>query len=138
MELVVASGVIGVMFAALLSGLTSSVTNVQFGREQMRATQIMVEKLDTIRLYAWDELNTTYVPATFTESFSPGSNYKQGLGRGAAYQGTVSITNAPVTEPYGPALKQVTVSLAWQSGKRKVQSQMTTLVAQYGLQNYIR
>jgi hypothetical protein len=137
-EILVASGLIGMMFAALLSGLTSSVANVQFGREQMRATQIMVEKLDTVRLYAWDELNTTFIPEKFTEVFYPATGNTNATGSGIVYSGQVTIEKAVLAETYAPELKQVTVSLEWESNHRKVRRQMTTFVAQYGLQNYIR
>ena len=158
MEVAVASVVIGVMFAALLSGLTSSVTNVQFGREQIRATQIMVEKLDTIRLYRWEKINSAYIPSTFTETYYPtssGSNDPrltspslslvsggtvQSAPAGAAnltYAGTIQISDPGLTEPYAANIKQVTVSLRWQSHGRTVQRDMTTLISKYGLQLYV-
>jgi hypothetical protein len=140
MEVTVASGVVGVMFAALLSGLTSSVTNVQFGREQNRATQIMVEKLDTIRMYRWDKMNNTYIPSSFVERFTP-SDTQQGENQetfvGPVYHGTVAIEDAGLTESYNQNLKQVTVTVHWLSGKRTVQRQMTTFVSRYGLQKYV-
>jgi type II secretory pathway pseudopilin PulG len=142
-EVAVAAGLIGLMFVALLSGLTSSVANIQFGREQMRATQIMVEKMDIIRLYSWENLNPTYIPTSFTTTFHPDSGTSGGKngggeGVGTTYFGSIAITNTAVVEPYAPDLKQVTVSLEWKSGNRTVTRQMSTYVARYGLQNFIK
>lgn len=145
MEVVVASAVVGIMFAALLTGLTSSVTNVQFGREQLRATQIMVEKLDTIRMYRWDRINNTYIPATFIETYYPtgtqGTDPKRTTipadTANLAYAGTIQISDPALTENYASNVKRITVSLQWQSGGRTVQRQMTTFVSKYGLQLYV-
>jgi Tfp pilus assembly protein PilV len=145
MEIAVASAVIGIMFAALLTGLTSSVTNVQFGREQLRATQIMVEKLDTVRMYRWDRINSTYIPATFTETYDPtitqGTGPKQTTNSSGTanltYAGTIQISDPALSESYASNVKQVTVALQWQSSGRPVQREMTTFVSKYGLQLYV-
>ena len=53
------------------------------------------------------------------------------------YAGTIAISDLSLSETYVGNLKQVTVSLQWQSGGRTVRREMTTLVAKYGLQLYI-
>lgn len=158
MESVVAAAVVGVVFAALLSGLAMSVTHVQFGREEIRATQIMVEKLDTIRMYRWDRINAAYIPATFTETYNPSSTQStypngtgtspsmayaevvQGPSSGTAnltYAGAIQVMDPGLAENYAGNVKQIVISLQWQSGGRTVRRQMTTFVTKYGLQLYV-
>jgi hypothetical protein len=140
LEAAIAAAVVAVMFGALLSGLTSSVRHVEFGREQNRATQIMVEKLDTIRMYKWDKIISGYVPTNFTDSFFPvgslgGTNVT--VAPGVTYAGAIAIRDSGLAESYEDDIKRVTVTLNWNSGGRPVQRQMTTYVSKYGLQKYI-
>lgn len=124
-----------VMFVTLYLGIAQGFSVIQLARENLRATQIMQEKTETIWLYTWDQINTPgFIPPTFTASFYPaGSQGSQGI----SYQGTVRITNAPVTESYADSLRMVTVALSWQSGTVTRQRQMNVLVSKYGLHNYI-
>src|ERR1041385_102293 len=71
-EATVVIGVFGVIFCAFCTGLTSSFTLVGSARETVRATQIMSEKLDTLRLYDWEDItNNLYLPRTFQVAFYP-------------------------------------------------------------------
>src|SRR3954469_17925973 len=71
-EATVGLALLAVVCLALYSGLSSTTFSVRLSRENLRATQIMAEKLDTIRLYGWNQLtNATYVPRTFTSPFYP-------------------------------------------------------------------
>jgi hypothetical protein len=105
-------------------------------RENQRATQILAEKMETIRLYTWDQLNTPgYVPTNFT-SYA----YPEGIleaSRGITYTGLLSISKAPLTEGYASDLKDATVTVKWTTGSIQHTRKMTTLISRYGLQNYI-
>ncbi|HXJ74580.1 MAG TPA: hypothetical protein VNM37_17135, partial [Candidatus Dormibacteraeota bacterium] len=57
-DVAVAMGLIGITLVGMLGGLGLVLSSVQWAREQARATQLMEEKLDTLRLYSWDQLNT--------------------------------------------------------------------------------
>src|SRR5205085_12155038 len=62
-EATVGAGVFGVIFCAFCSALTSSFSVVGSARETLRATEIMAEKMDTLRLYDWSDLtNSGYMP----------------------------------------------------------------------------
>jgi uncharacterized protein (TIGR02598 family) len=139
-EVTVGMAVVGIVCTALYTGLTSGLATVRSTRENERATQIMTEKLDTIRLYSWDKIITPdYIPATFTKSF--GSTKKEGNGiqvsPGIIYTGRVTIANAPVSSAYSTNMRQVTVTLNWVSGSVPRKRSMTTMVAKNGMQNYI-
>lgn len=139
-EVIMAVMVIGLMTISLYAGLTYGFGIVQMSREDLRATQIMMQKMESIRLCTWSSL--TNCPITFKESYDP-SAVSQG-GGGTIYTGTV-VTNVassiPNTANYKSNMCLVTVTVYWTNylGKqtlvrtRQAQSQ----VARYGLQNYI-
>lgn len=138
-EVTVGMAVVGIVCTALYTGLTSGLATVRASRENERATQIMSEKLDTIRLYSWDKITTPdYVPATFTRTFGT-TNQKGGIvvSPGIVYTGRVTIASAPISTIYGTNMRQVTVTLNWVSGSMPRQRSMTTMVAKNGMQNYI-
>ena len=133
-ESTVALGVLGTTATAMLTGLTSGFFTMQLARENVRATQILLEKVETIRLYDWDQINSNgFIPPTFTSYYDPNSSNSLGL----VYQGTMSISAAPVTNTYADSLRQVTVSLNWKTGNLNRSRTFTTFIARDGLQNYI-
>ena len=134
MEILVAIAVIGVVFLGLYVGLSSGFGFVQLARENLRGTQILQEKMETIRLYTWDQIETpNFIPSAFTENFFATTNGSGGL----VYTGTVTIASAPVTEAYSNDLKKVTINVQWKSGRVLRNREMVTFVAKNGLQSYI-
>jgi hypothetical protein len=133
-EIVVSSAVFGILFVSLYAGISSGFGFVQLARENLRGTQILQEKMETIRLYTWDQVNTTgFIPATFNDNFFASSNNNGGL----IYTGRVTIASAPISEAYSNDLKQVTIQVEWKSGRVLRTREMTTYIARYGLQTYI-
>jgi prepilin-type N-terminal cleavage/methylation domain-containing protein len=149
-EVLVSMCVVGVLFVSLYAGITAGFGVMSQTREQMRATQVMIDKMETLRLYSWTQISTfgtstSYIPSTFYEAFYPTTtNYSgsttstnaAGLGLGFVYHGTVAITNAGFTENYSNSMKLVTITLRWTNGTARSQT-MSTYVSQYGIQNYI-
>src|SRR5256885_4625688 len=71
-EVTVGMAVIGTAVVALFSGFTSGFFTMQMARENLRATQIMLEKTETLRLYSWDQVTTPgFIPLTFTAPYDP-------------------------------------------------------------------
>src|SRR6185503_5929895 len=137
-DIVVAMGLIGIILVGMLGGLGLVLSSVQWSREQARATQLMEEKLDTLRLYSWDQLNTPgFITTNFVATCSTLSNGTSNEAGGLTYSGNIIIDTPALTESYSNALKQVTVALQWTSGGRLHRTQMSTFVAQYGMQNNI-
>jgi prepilin-type N-terminal cleavage/methylation domain-containing protein len=134
-EVIFAVAVMAVMFISLYLGFTQGFAVIQVARENLRATQILLEKAETVRLYNWDQINTAgFIPSTFTASFYPaGTSGQQGI----TYSGTTTITNSPFSESYSNLARLVIFRVNWISGNIQRQRQMTTLVATNGLQNYI-
>jgi prepilin-type N-terminal cleavage/methylation domain-containing protein len=140
METMVAILLIGLLVVGLLSGMNFAVRTVQLAREEFSATQIMVEKLDTIRLYSWEKLNTPgYIPATFQLAIYPSESGSTTVDTGTApyFNGTVTIASSGLTESYASDVKQVTVTMSWQNRGLLRTRSMSTYVARYGLQNFV-
>ncbi|MDB6065921.1 MAG: hypothetical protein JWR26_2129 [Pedosphaera sp.] len=134
-EVCVAVAMIGVMMIALFSGFRQSFKLVGANRENLRATQILQEKMELIRLYNWDQVtNTGYIPQHFSATFDPtvATNIE-----GAVYTGSVTLTNAPMTETYSTNMRIVILNLSWTSSGVVHSRSMTTFISRYGLQNYI-
>lgn len=112
-----------------------SVTQVT--RENLRATQLILEKFETIRLYTWDQINGAngfVIPTNFTENYSVDTS---GTAIGVTYNGTMTIVNSPLGTSYSSDLKLVTVTLNWTSSGVQRTRTMQTLVARQGLQQYV-
>jgi hypothetical protein len=129
----VGMGILGTVLGALFSSFTSGFFTMQLARENLRATQIMLEKVETIRLYSWSQINTPgFIPATFSASYDP-----QSTNSGLVYSGTMSISSAPIASSYSNDLKLVTVHVNWQTGSLPRSREFSTLIARNGLQTYI-
>ena len=135
-EVMVGIAIMSVMFLTLYLGFTQGFGVVQSSRENLRATQILQQQSEIIRLYTWEQIDPAsgWIPPTTAWTFYP----RAGIGnQGITYTGTVSVTNAPMTESYAADNKLVTFALTWKSGNIQRQRQISTLVSKYGLHNYI-
>src|ERR1043166_7052534 len=138
LETLAAVAIFGVCFGALLEGLNWNVSSVKFARETVRATQIMEEKVDTIRLYSWDQITTPgFITNQFYAPFSPASLLSGSNALGVTYTGFITIGNSPLTESYKTNIRQISIDLYWPSSAAVRHAQMTTFVSKYGLQGYI-
>lgn len=137
-EVMMSVGVMGIMLVSLYAGLAFGFAEIQLGREEERATQILSERMEIVRLLSWDQLVNLpgYVPTTFTASYSIATPTNTPVAS-LVYSGTVVVAKAPVSESYSNDLRMIRISLTWQSGKVTHQRAMTTFASRYGLQNYV-
>jgi prepilin-type N-terminal cleavage/methylation domain-containing protein len=137
-EVTVSVGVIGVVLVSLYAGLAFGFGQIQVSREDERATQILSEKMEVVRLLSWDQLVNLpgYVPATFTASYSAANPTNPPAGS-LIYSGAVVVTNAPISENYSNDMRMMQITLTWQSRGLTHQRSMTTFASRYGLQNYV-
>ena len=137
-EVMVSVGVTGVLLVSLYAGLTYGFAQIQISREEERATQILSEKMDVVRLFSWDQVvnRPGYIPAKFT-AYDSVADAGNGPTSSVIYSGTVVVTNAPVSENYSNDLKMIMITLAWQSRGLTHRRNMTTFVSHYGMQNYV-
>jgi len=128
-------GVMGTIMMALFSGFATGFFTMQMARENLRATQILLEKMETIRLYTWDQVNDpNFIPPTFTAPYDP--NDKDG-NTGVLYQGTMSITNVALPNSYAQHMREVKVTLTWTTGHLQRRREFTSYISRNGLQSYI-
>jgi hypothetical protein len=134
----------GVMFLALYAGLAFGFKVIKFARENTRATQIMLEKMETVRLYTWTQLtNTGFVPTNkFTVPYyAVGTNDSGSL----LYTGQVVIAasdlrgpdGAPCTASYASNMRKVTIKLEWCPSGLLRSREMSTYVSRNGMQTYV-
>ncbi len=135
-ELVIATGIISIAAAGIMGCFSFGFFSLQLARENQRATQIILEKVETIRLYSWDQVNTNgFIPPTFTDYYDPQARSNAW---GVAYSGTLTITNVPFATSYSTNLRQLTVTLQWTTGRTVSHSRsLSTIIARDGLQNYV-
>ncbi len=138
-EVVICVALIVIVFVGLLGGMSTGFALTQGSRENLRATQIMLEYMEGIRLYNWNQLvYSNWVPSTFTSYYYPLA--VPGESQGIPYSGTVTVTTNPVLNPtavYSPNMAAVTVGVSWTNAGAGHTRTMTTYVARNGLQNYI-
>lgn len=127
--------IVGFLIVALYTAIAYAVSLVRTCQENETVTQILSEKLDTVRLYNWTQItNGRFVQTNFTVGIDP-----QRTNSTPYYTGRVSIARAvyPMDRYYSSNLMQVTVTVDWMSGDRLQSRSMNTYVAKYGLQHYI-
>lgn len=144
-EVIIAAAIVAIIFAVLFTGVTATFDLESATRENLRATQIVVSRMEGLRLCSWSQeqlFSTNVVPKTFSDWFYP-LGLQSSTNCGTRYTGTISVeTNVSLNPPatYADRLALVTVTVNWTNaqGKPVVHSRsMTTLVAKYGVQNYI-
>jgi type II secretory pathway pseudopilin PulG len=135
-EVVIAVCILAIMGGGIISSINYGLFMMRLARENARATQIILEKLETIRLYSWTEVtNTGFVPTTFTDVYDPQAPANQ---QGAVYNGTMTVSNVNFSSTYANGMRQFTVTLQWTTAGRINHNRiMSTYVAQHGLQNYV-
>jgi type II secretory pathway pseudopilin PulG len=135
-EVMVAAAVLAFMVVSLYAGFSSGFAVLRVARENLRATQILEERMEVLRLIKWDDVAPGFIPQNFTAPFVA-TDATNSVAAGFAYTGTVSIATAPLSESYAEHLKLIRIDLTWISGNIQRSRQMTSYVSKYGLQNYV-
>jgi prepilin-type N-terminal cleavage/methylation domain-containing protein len=142
-EVLAATAILGFVGTSLYWGLTAGNNLIQSTRENLRATQILLQKMEAIRLFTWSQVNdTNYLTSNFVEDYDP-LGTPNGCG-GAKYRCHVSASTpaaGEVPEAYRTNMRTITVTLFWtnyNSGSALMQKrEMQTRIARNGMQNYI-
>lgn len=139
LEVAITTAILGVIFVTFYAGIGAGFSMVGLSRENLRANQILLDKMETVRLYNWSQINSNgFIPPTFTVPFDPAADSKtNGSGSGVTYYGELKIADAPIKANYSNTLKLVTVSLTWTNGSNARVRSMQTLVSEFGLQTYV-
>jgi hypothetical protein len=137
-EVMVAVFLVAISGISLYAGFSTGFRIVDATRENLRATQIMTQWMETSRLYTWSQIRSNlYVPKTFTDVYDPNAPANA---KGVRYYGTNTWQLAKGILPvdYDTNVIVYTVSVAWtnRAGKQQIR-QMQTFHARAGLQNYV-
>src|SRR6266404_9874765 len=68
-EVMVAISLLGFMVVSLYAGFSSGFAVLRVARENLRATQILEERMEVIRLIKWDDVAPGFIPTTFSAPF---------------------------------------------------------------------
>lgn len=133
-EAVLGIVVVSLVAGATLAGLNFGAMSLRLTRENTRASQILLEKVETLRLYTWDQVNSNgFMPGSFTALYDPQNSNNPGI----LYRGTVSITTPGLDSSYSNDLRLISVNLRWRTGELERQRTFTTLYSRYGMQDFI-
>jgi hypothetical protein len=125
----------GVLFGALYSGLKFGFNTIKFARENTRATQILVEKMETIRLYNWGQISTNgFIP---TNKFTVPYYAVGGTNTSLMYTGQMFVTGSGLPTSYSNNMRKITIQLNWLTGRTPRSRTMSTYVANQGMQQYV-
>jgi type II secretory pathway pseudopilin PulG len=142
-EVMVAIVVLAIVFVSLFVAFGYGFTVIRSTREDLRATQILTQKIEGIRLCTWAQL--AQCPTNFTDTYisSSGSN-----AAALVYHGTItfgqnsSLPNG--SSGYRDQVKLITVTVTWKTPGIGANNpsvthtrSMQTQSAMYGLQNYL-
>ncbi len=132
-EVMVAFGILGLVIGTMFTCFSLGFASIRLTQENLRAAQILTEKMETIRLYTWTQVNTAgFIPTNFTAAFNTGTNGSTNI----VFNGTMSISDASLSEAYSANVKLVTVAVAWTNSGVPRQRTMSTLISKNGIQNY--
>jgi len=129
----IGAGILGITMAALYAAFSFGFTTIKLSQEEVRADQILVQKLETLRVYNWTQVTGGYLPTNFPAYYSSGAT------NGLSYSGFLSVTPfvpSATNESYSSSLRQVTASVSWPSGGITRTRTMTTLYSTNGLWTY--
>src|SRR5215470_4112158 len=117
-ETMIATTVGAVMLSALYACFAYGFAEVRTSREDMRATQIMIKRLERIRLCTFDQVTDTSLnPQSYTESYDPRD---QGTGGGGVAYNVTFTPSVPasgtVPDAYRTNMLLVTMGVTWTSG----------------------
>jgi prepilin-type N-terminal cleavage/methylation domain-containing protein len=144
-ETMCAAAIAAIIFLALFSGLTSGFNLTQMERENLRATQIALARMEGLRLYKWSSaqlFSPAMLPNVFTDYY-----YPYGMGgfstNNTMYTGSVTIANVTLSPSasYSTNMQQIIVQVGWKDtfyGRTNTHVRtFNTYVAKYGIQNYV-
>ncbi len=130
LEVMTGMMVVGVLVMALYAGISTGFGTVQASRENLRATQIVLDQMELLRLTKFEDLESFVMDPEPYDYTDPAKTFY--------FNGTVTVAPSGFSESYAADVKAVTVELTWESqgkGVKRTRS-MFTFVTKNGLQAY--
>jgi hypothetical protein len=126
--------ILGITIAALCGGFSFGFNTIKLSQEEVRADQILVQRLETLRVYNWTNVINGYVTTNFPAYYST-SNAVHGV----TYNVSVSVSPfvpSATLESYSNTLRQVTARVSWFSEGMNHTRTMMTLVSTNGIATF--
>jgi type II secretory pathway pseudopilin PulG len=139
LEALVALGIGGIALIALYAGFTYGFATIEVTRQDLRATEIILQRLERIRLCSFSQItNVSVNPLTITDYYDPAdqTNGSAGVPYTVTFNATVPAAGT-LPDAYRTNMLLVTVGASWTSGKLQHSRSMQTYVAQNGIQSYV-
>lgn len=137
-EVLVSVAIVGVVFVSLYLTISFCFAVTKSERENLRATQVVLQRMEGIRLFNWNQIaDSNLNPANFQEQYVPAAGGVPASG--IIYTGRVEVASVNLDPPatYGSNMRKITVSVTWRSGNVLRSRSVSTYVAKDGIQNYI-
>jgi prepilin-type N-terminal cleavage/methylation domain-containing protein len=138
-ETMVAVLVSAFMLMALYACFASGFSIVKVSREDLRATQILLQRMESIRVSDYTKLTDPASYPTNTTVYFDEEHEAIGKG-GTAYTVTFNARHLPSPKPqsqFYTNMMEVTVGASWKSGNVQRSRSMQTYVARQGIQQYV-
>jgi len=140
-EAIFAVCLVGVMFISLYAGFSASFSIIRSARYNLRATEILTQQTERLRLLNWNQVLDTqnYLRPNFVAPYDPEDSWTNPAG--PFYEGTIEAA-IPTDWPaaYRDQARLITIKLSWTNliGTTPVvnQRQIQTCVSRYGMQSY--
>jgi type II secretory pathway pseudopilin PulG len=138
-ETMVATMVAAIMLSTHYLAFASGFALLTVTREDLRASQIMLQRMEAIRVSGYSQLtNSTKFPPTVTEYYSEKdkASGNGGVPYTVSYQAAAATVNN-LQLYYNTNMMEVTVGVSWKSGTSTRSRSMKSYVARYGIQSYV-
>lgn len=144
-EVLIGVMIMGIMLVSLYAGISSGFAVTKTARENLRATQIMIERMEGIRLFTWNQLcYSNWVPTNVTTSYYPAVGTNSAAGTIYRCLTTVGPVTLSPSATYSDKMRSIVMTVYWTNyygrglTNQLVRSRsMTTYTALNGVQNYI-
>jgi type II secretory pathway pseudopilin PulG len=133
-ETVIAVLLCSIMVGALYASFGFGFSAVRNTREDLQATQILLTRMERVRLCTWPQVtNTVYNPTT-TATYLDSKNKR--LPCTVTFKAAVPAFGS-LPEAYRNQMLLVTVNVSWTSGNLQHQRSMQTYVSRQGMNSYV-
>ncbi len=159
-ELLVSVALVSVVVVSLYGGIVQGMVIVDVGRDNMRATQLMVNTMEVVRLYNWDQINSNgYIPTNFVTELYPTNTARSAVpvveeqilveeeiqlapeyreknpNRMCSVDIRFSTPNFGTS--YDTNMRQIDIRVTWTNQNVVRWRTMSSLIAEEGLQKYV-
>lgn len=144
-EVMVSVVLVTIVVVSLYAGITQGFVIADVSRDNMRATQVMVNTMEVIRLYSWDQINSNgFMPTNYIISLYP-TNQIRGTIDEASRDGNrlaqikigISTPSLGAGADYATNMREISMSVIWTNQGLVRTRSMKSYIAAEGLQTYV-